>query len=67
VPAAAGSRARRPLGVIVAVLDTNVLVSGFPARGTVPATLLDAWRQGVYQLVISDYILAEFAETWRDA
>jgi hypothetical protein len=43
-PAAAGSRARRLLGVSVAVLDTNVLVSGFPARGTVPATFIDRWQ-----------------------
>jgi putative PIN family toxin of toxin-antitoxin system len=52
--------------VIVAVLDTNVLVSGFPARGTVPALLIDAWRQEMFQLVVSEHILAELAETWRD-
>jgi len=52
--------------VIVAVLDTNVFVSAFPAQGTVPATLIDAWRQGVYHLVVSEPILEELAETWRD-
>lgn len=52
--------------MIVAVLDTNVLVSGFPARGTVPAALIDAWRQGVFHLVISEPILEELIETWRD-
>jgi uncharacterized protein len=52
--------------VIVAVLDTNVLVSAFPAHGTVPATLIDAWRQGAFTLVVSEPILAELAETWRD-
>ena len=52
--------------MIVAVLDTNVLVSGFPARGGVSATLVDAWRQGAYHLVVSEPILDELAETWRD-
>ncbi len=52
--------------MIVAVLDTNVMVSGFPAPGGVPASLIDAWRQGAYRLVISEPILEELAETWRD-
>ncbi len=52
--------------MIVAVLDTNVLVSGFPARGGVPATLIAAWRQGAYTLVVSEPILEELAETWQD-
>lgn len=52
--------------MIVAVLDTNVLVSAFPAHGTVPAILIDAWRQGAYHLVISEHILEELSETWRD-
>lgn len=52
--------------MIVAVLDTNVLVSAFPAHGTVPALLIDAWRQGAYHLVLSEHILEELAETWRD-
>lgn len=52
--------------MIVAVLDTNVLVSAFPAHGTVPALLIDAWREGIYHLVVSEHILAELTETWRD-
>ena len=52
--------------MIVAVLDTNVLVSAFPAHGTVPASLIDAWRQGAYHLVVSEHILEELTETWRD-
>lgn len=52
--------------MIVAVLDTNVLVSAFPAHGTVPAILIDAWRQGAFHLVISEHILEELSETWRD-
>jgi hypothetical protein len=42
--------------VIVAVLDTNVLVSAFPAQRGVPATLIDLWRQGFYRLVVSEAI-----------
>jgi len=52
--------------VIVAVLDTNVLVSAFPARGTVPAMLIDAWQQGAFHLVISEHILEELTEAWSD-
>ena len=52
--------------MIVAVLDTNVLISGFPRPGSVPAILIDAWRQGAYRPVVSVPIFAELAETWRD-
>src|SRR5215210_3357313 len=65
-PAPTHHQGGRRLRVIVAVLDTNVLVAGFPARSGVPATLIDAWRQGTYQLVVSEQILEELAETWRD-
>lgn len=53
--------------MIVAVLDTNVLVSAFPAHGTVPALLIDAWRQAAYHLVVSEHILEELTETWQDS
>lgn len=52
--------------MIVAVLDTNVLVSGFPARTGVPAMILDAWRQRTFRLVVSETILEALAETWQD-
>jgi predicted nucleic acid-binding protein len=52
--------------VIDAVLDTNVLVSGFPTRAGVPGVLIDAWRQGAFRLVVSESILEELTETWRD-
>ena len=51
--------------MIIAVLDTNVLVSGFPAQRGVPAALIGFWRQGLYHLVVSDAILSELTETWR--
>lgn len=52
--------------MIVAVLDTNVLVSAFPAFRGVPAALIDAWRQEAFDLVVSEHILTELSETWRD-
>lgn len=52
--------------MIIAVLDTNVLVSGFPARSGVPAMLIDAWRRGAFHLAVSEPILEELTETWRD-
>lgn len=53
--------------MIKAVLDTNVLASGFvaPAGSTVPAILLDAWRLHEYLLVVSEPILQEFARTFE--
>ena len=52
--------------MIVAVLDTNVLVSGFPGRVGAPATLIEAWRQGAYRVIVSEQILEELTETWQD-
>jgi uncharacterized protein len=51
--------------VIKAVLDANVLASGFVARSgsTPPALLLDAWRTREYLLLVSESILDEFART----
>ncbi len=52
--------------MIRAVLDTNVLASGFlgsPSALTAPTLLLHQWRAGQFTLVISDYILAELQRT----
>ena len=43
------------------VLDTNVLVSGL-FFGGVPGTILEAWRDGYVDLVLSAPILAEYRE-----
>jgi putative PIN family toxin of toxin-antitoxin system len=51
--------------VIVAVLDTNVLVSAFPAQRGIPATLIAHWRQGHFELIVSEPILTELEEAWR--
>jgi putative PIN family toxin of toxin-antitoxin system len=51
-----------------AVLDTNVLVSGFTEyrhpEGT-PAQVLRRWREGGYLLLISDVIRMELGRTLR--
>ena len=51
--------------MIKAVLDTNVLASGFVAQSgsTTTALLLDAWRVRQYLLVVSEPILTELART----
>lgn len=41
------------------VLDTNVLVSGLAYPGSVPGRIVDAWRQGGLNVVLSRYILEE--------
>jgi putative PIN family toxin of toxin-antitoxin system len=42
-----------------AVLDTNVIVSALISSKGAPAALLDMWREGVFELVISDQMLEE--------
>ncbi|MBI2267831.1 MAG: putative toxin-antitoxin system toxin component, PIN family [Candidatus Blackburnbacteria bacterium] len=55
--------------MIKALLDTNILVSGFasfkhPERP--PSKILHAFRDGLFELVISEDILEEFQETLQD-
>jgi putative PIN family toxin of toxin-antitoxin system len=42
-----------------AVLDTNVLVSALISPAGVPATVIEAWRDGRFELVSSPALLAE--------
>ncbi len=53
--------------MITAVLDTNVLASGFvrsnPAAA--PVQLIDAWRDRRFVLIISEHILTELARTFE--
>jgi putative PIN family toxin of toxin-antitoxin system len=54
--------------VIVAVLDTNVLASGFEGASrtdSVPGELLRRWRARAFELVLSEPILAELARVFR--
>jgi putative PIN family toxin of toxin-antitoxin system len=55
--------------VIVAVLDTNVLASGFIGEDkpdSTPGELVRRWRFKAFALVVSEHILAELADTFTD-
>lgn len=51
--------------MIRAVLDVNVLVSGFPSEYGIPAELIDRWTDLAYELVVSEHILEGLIRTWR--
>lgn len=50
------------MGVIVAVLDTNVLVSAVCLPGSLPAEVLRRWLARQFTLVVSESLLAELAD-----
>jgi putative PIN family toxin of toxin-antitoxin system len=55
--------------VIQAVLDTNVLASGFIGEDkpdSIPGEIVRRWRAKSFSLVISEHILAELADTFTD-
>lgn len=47
------------------VLDANVFVSAILSPKGAPARILRAWRDGRFQLVVSEPILAEIAQVLR--
>ena len=49
--------------MIRAVLDTNVLASGFVSDGGTPGQLLTFWGEAAYELVVSAPILKELERT----
>jgi predicted nucleic acid-binding protein len=49
--------------VIAAVLDSNVLASGFVRPASTPGTLLRLWVVGAFALVVSEHMLDEVART----
>ena len=52
--------------MIIAVLDTNVLASGFIGEDkpdSTPGELVRRWRANTFTLVVSEHILAELADT----
>jgi putative PIN family toxin of toxin-antitoxin system len=51
--------------VIAAVLDTNVLVSGFPGRQGAPAELVERWLAREFQLIVSEHILDGAIRAWN--
>lgn len=55
--------------MIAAVLDTNVLASGFAGWSdpdSTPGDLIRRWRDGQYRLVVSNHILGELERTFTD-
>jgi putative PIN family toxin of toxin-antitoxin system len=51
--------------VIAAVLDANVIVSGFPRRGGVPSQLIDRWLDKEFRLIVSEHILDGVTRAWN--
>ncbi len=49
--------------MIAAVLDTNILASGTISASTPPGQILNAWRDGQFELVTSQHILNEIERT----
>ena len=47
------------------VLDTNVLVSGLLFPGGAPSKLIQAWRAGAFDLVVSDFVTDELVRVWK--
>lgn len=52
--------------MIRAVLDTNVLASGATHSAGHSGQLVMAWRRRAFQLIVSEHILDELAETLED-
>ncbi len=50
----------------VVVLDANVLAPGFVGSGSVSVRLIDLWRAGGYDLVLSEHLLGELSRTFAD-
>ena len=51
--------------VLKAVIDTNLFVSSIINKNGVPAKLLQAWRDHVFLLILSDQILEEIRRVLR--
>ena len=50
--------------MIRVLLDANVLAPGFLDSVSDSTYLIDLWRQGVYELVVSEHLLQEVARTY---
>lgn len=49
--------------MIRTVIDTNVLASGLISEAGTPGRILSCWAVGLFDLVLSEYILAELERT----
>ncbi|MGH2617462.1 MAG: putative toxin-antitoxin system toxin component, PIN family [Thermomicrobiales bacterium] len=52
--------------MISAVLDANVLVSGFPRQRGAPSELIDRWLDDEFQLIVSEHILDGVVRAWSN-
>ena len=50
--------------MIRAVVDVNVLVSGFPSKKGSPAEIVARWRNQTFELVISEHIIHGIIDAW---
>ena len=48
------------------VLDTMVLASGLTSQAGASGWLLDRWHAGVFELIVSEHLLAELNRTLRE-
>lgn len=49
--------------MISAVLDTNILASGAITSSIIPRQILNNWRKGAFELIISEHIIDELEKT----
>jgi predicted nucleic acid-binding protein len=52
--------------MIGVALDANVLAPGFHNRGSASGELINLWQREVYELVVSEHLLAELTRTYTD-
>ena len=53
--------------MIAAVLDVNVIVSGFPARRGAAAEVIDRWLTSEFRVIVSEHILNGVIRAWDNA
>jgi putative PIN family toxin of toxin-antitoxin system len=52
--------------VIAAVLDVNVIVSGFPSRRGAAAEVINRWLAREFRVVVSEHILNGVIRAWNN-
>jgi predicted nucleic acid-binding protein len=52
--------------VIAAVLDVNVIVSGFPAWRGAAAEAIDRWLRREFRVIVSEHILDGAIRAWNN-
>lgn len=46
-------------------MDTNVLASGATISSTPPGQIIDSWRAGAFELILSEFIIDELERTFQ--